>query len=1049
MAKAESPGTQALPGEDDEGGRAPEAEVPTVAAVVVTWNAGPWLEQTLRSLASQDYPSLAVLVVDAGSEDDPASRVTSAMPDAFVRRTPDSGFGAAANEALYTVRNASFLLICHDDVVLDPPALRRMLEEAYRSNAGIVGPKLVDADDPDVLLEVGRSVDRFGVPHTGIEPGELDQAQHDAVRDVFYVSDAAMLVRTDLFHELGGFDPARFPGAEDLDLCWRARLAGARVLVAPEARVAHHEAAGDRRDGAGPDSVAMTRNRIRTVLTLSSARTLLWVVPVGVATSFVEALLLTVTLRRGRVRSALGPWLWNLRRFGHIRRTRREARRDRRVDDRDLRGLQARGTRLRGFVAEHVATDDRVRSIADASRSAVSSATGGVGQWLFALVTVLALVWIIGSRGLLVGGVPAVGTFARWPGVVDLLSTYASGWRYTGMGSSTAAPPGLVAMAGLGTAVFGADGLARTLVVVLAFPIGAFGAYRLTRRITSAAAPAVVAGLAYAINPVPRNAIAAGRLGPLVVFATGPFLVSLALGYAERGGSTPERRRGLTGLLGLGALLAFTTAWYPLAPLLLLGAAGAIVLAAPLVGGFRLGVRMLVASVVGIVVAAVLLVPWSLALFAAGDDRAALGFAFRPALSLADVLRFHSGPAGGGWAAWGFLAAAALVLLLGRGTRLAWATRAWLMALIGWALVWLPARFAPDVSVPAPEAALSLAALGVAVAAGLGVSAFVDDVRRLRFGFGFRQSAVGAAAAGLALAVIGFVADAGDGRWGAPEGDWPDELSFLRSERADGGFRVLWVGDAAVLPLDPFVVDDGTGYTLTRDGPGDARELWRAPADRADRLVGDAVELVAAGRTERLGHLVAPMSVRYVALPSRAGPGAPRQEPAAPLASALANQVDLARLESPPGLALYENTAWIPTPGAVPGADADRVPLRSRNPTSAALRADVGEVAAVRGPPSESAPTGPGLVLWSEAFDADWSASASGDRLRHVEPFGWANGFSAPQRGSVSIQYDGQARRYLLIALHTALVVMLLVVLWWRRRSDRRPRPGRVPKPTP
>ena len=133
------------------------------------------------------------------------------------------------------VEGATFLLFCHDDVVLGPDAVGIMVEEAYRSNAGIVGPKLVDYDHPDILLEVGMAVDHYGVPFSGIEPGEVDQEQHDAVRDVFYVSDAAMLVRADLFHELGGFDPATFPGSDDLDLCWRARLAGARVLVAPDA----------------------------------------------------------------------------------------------------------------------------------------------------------------------------------------------------------------------------------------------------------------------------------------------------------------------------------------------------------------------------------------------------------------------------------------------------------------------------------------------------------------------------------------------------------------------------------------------------------------------------------------------------------------------------------------------------------------------------------------------------------------------------------------------------------------------------------------------
>ena len=1047
MATAESPGTQALPGYGGEGGsRDPRIEIPTVAAVVVTRNPGSWLEQALQSLGSQDYPSVAVLVVDAASEEDPSERIAGALPDAFVRRVPRSGFAAAANEALHTVRNATFLLICHDDVVLDPAAVRLMLGEAFRSNAGIVGPKIVDADDPEVLLEVGRSIDPFGNPHTGIEPGELDQEQHDGVRDVFYVSDTAMLVRTDLFHELGGFDASRFPGAEDLDLCWRARLAGARVLVAPDARVQHHQAAEDRGDGAAPDASTMARNRIRTVLTLSSARTLLWVVPVGVAASFVEALLLTVTLRRGRVRSALGAWWWNLRHFRQIRRARREARRDRQIDDRDLRQLRARGARLRGIVAEHVATDERVRSFADAGRSAVSAATERARQPLFALAAVLALVWVIGSRHLLTGGVPAVGTFARWPGILDTLSTYASGWRYTGLGSSTAAPPGLVAMAGITTTLFGADGLAHTLVVVLAFPVGGYGAYRLTRGIAQSSAPAIVAALAYALNPVPRNAIAAGRLGPLALFALGPFLVSIVLRHAERVRGAEQGRRAVTGLLGLGALLAFTTAWYPLAPLLLFAVAAAIMLAAPLVGGFRLGVRVLVASALGAVVAVLLLVPWSVALLGAGDDPSALGFSFRPRLDLVDVLRFHTGPAGGGWAAWGLVAAAAMALLLGRGPRFTWATRAWIMALIGWALVWLPARFAPDVSVPAPEAALSLAALGVAVAAGLGVSVFVEDVRGR--GFGLREAVALVAAAGFALGVLGFVADAGDGRWGAPDGDWPEALAFLQSERDSGGFRVLWVGDPTVLPLDPFVAGDGTGYTLTRNGPGDARELWRAPSDRADGLVGDAVELASDGRTERLGHLVAPMGVRYVAMPIRAGPGASPQAPPPRLPAALASQLDLARLEAPAGLALYENTAWIPTPGTVRLADTDSVPLGSKNPTGAALRADVGGVTAVRGSPSDSAPAGPGLVLWSEAFDGDWSATVGGKTLRHVKPFGWANGFTASERGSVSINYDGQLRRYGLIALQV-LLVLTFVVVAWRSSGTRRERPPRVRRPNP
>ena len=175
-----------------------------------------------------------MLVLDNGSSDDPTPRIATAMPRAFVRRLDTNvGFAAAANDAMALVEGATFLLFCHDDVVLGPDAVSVMVEEAYRSNAGIVGPKLVDYDHPEVLLEVGMAVDHYGVPFSGIEPGEIDQEQHDAVRDVFFVSDAVMLVRTDLFHELGGFDPATFPGSDDLDLCWRARLAGAACSSRP------------------------------------------------------------------------------------------------------------------------------------------------------------------------------------------------------------------------------------------------------------------------------------------------------------------------------------------------------------------------------------------------------------------------------------------------------------------------------------------------------------------------------------------------------------------------------------------------------------------------------------------------------------------------------------------------------------------------------------------------------------------------------------------------------------------------------------------------
>ena len=123
-----------------------------------------------------------------------------------------------------------------------------MVEAAYRTNAGIVTPKVVAYEDPLVLLHVGQTCDRFGVVRERVELGEIDHGQQDLERDVFVAPGGVTLVRADLFAALRGFDPLITVLGEDLDLCWRAQVAGARIVVAPLAKVAHREtmATGER-----------------------------------------------------------------------------------------------------------------------------------------------------------------------------------------------------------------------------------------------------------------------------------------------------------------------------------------------------------------------------------------------------------------------------------------------------------------------------------------------------------------------------------------------------------------------------------------------------------------------------------------------------------------------------------------------------------------------------------------------------------------------------------------------------------------------------------
>ncbi len=226
-----------------------ESRAPAVVAVVVTTGSGPGLEVAVASLAAQNYEELSLLVVANGESEHVPARVAAVAPRAFVRELEENrGFAAACNEAALMVEGSAFFLFCHDDVRLEPDAVQMMVESAFRTNAGVVSPKFVSYDDPMVLLHVGQTCDRFGVVHERVEPGEIDHGQQDLERDVFVAPGGATLVRSDLFATLRGFDPLITALGEDLDLCWRAQIAGARIVVAPTAKVAHREtiASGER-----------------------------------------------------------------------------------------------------------------------------------------------------------------------------------------------------------------------------------------------------------------------------------------------------------------------------------------------------------------------------------------------------------------------------------------------------------------------------------------------------------------------------------------------------------------------------------------------------------------------------------------------------------------------------------------------------------------------------------------------------------------------------------------------------------------------------------
>ena len=506
---------------------------PPVVAVVVVHDPGSWFDDTLDALARQDYPNVRLLFLVVAQDavaDDPAAgaapsidaRIQQRIPGAFVRTIgANVGFGAAANEVLRLVEGDNgFFLICHDDVAPEPDALRLMVEELYRSNAGAVGPKLVDWDDPSVLQAVGLGLDRFGEIDPVIEPGEVDQEQHDGVRDVFVLPSAYLLVRADLFRELGGFDPAIDFYGEDTELCWRIHHSGARVVVVPSARVRHLGQLRQRR----PDlrhGLMRARHRMRSVATLTGASRL-------PARSIEMVLLTLVELVVGLFTARFGQ-AWNSFRgvLGLVPRTpallarRREVKPIRRVPEREVYSLQERGSaRLNGYLrsretATYVGSGVQVRRWRQ-------SATAPVVAWIAVIVGL-----IVGARSFFDGGLPPVGEFLAFPeSPRQLLDTFLSGWNPNGAGATSPNPTGWATLSGLSVFTLFHMGLLQTLFVLGLLLVGSAGVWRLSAVFTSTRAR-IAALLVYSLSPIVSGAMSGGRLTVIVVYAATPWLLHL------------------------------------------------------------------------------------------------------------------------------------------------------------------------------------------------------------------------------------------------------------------------------------------------------------------------------------------------------------------------------------------------------------------------------------------------------------------------------------------------------------------------------------------
>ncbi|HEX4821811.1 MAG TPA: glycosyltransferase family 2 protein [Acidimicrobiales bacterium] len=1038
----DSPAPGAPGADDGEEPPVPTAP-PSVVAVVVTHNPGPWLPEALASLRDQEYPSVSVLVVDAHSDQDPTRAIASVLPAAYVRRLDTNpGFAGAANEVFQVVEGASFYLFCHDDVALAPDAVRALVEEAFRSNAGIVAPKVVRWDDTARLVSVGQSADKTGVLSPIVEPGEIDQEQHDAVSDVFCAPGGCTLVRADLFGVLHGYDAGIDAFGEDLDLSWRAQVAGARVIVAPSAVVRHLESSeDDRRIEDRRERAA--RHRIRTMLTCYGRWHRLRVVPQALALTIVEIVYALLAGRREVAGDLVAAWRWNFAHRGEIRANRAALDEVRQLPDSEVRRLQVRGSaRVTAFVRGQVGGEDRLQAVTSAAGDLAGSLRTGamrvaVGVWLG--VTLVAL---FGSRQLVFGKLPAFADFANFPsGPFTFFTKWFSGWRNAGLGSESPAPTAFALLGGLGMVFLGAMSFLRRVLFLAALPAGLIGAWRLAPELRSRTAR-LVGLLAYFAIPLPYNAIARGRWGGLVLWAAAPWIVRALLRVSDIEPFTLRRMSLRRATLTFGLGLALLVALVPFSAGVVVVTAAGLALGALLTGRARAVGRVLGAAVGAAVVATVLQFPWSVDLLLPTREWSAIAGVKSESkpLGIGALMSFHTGPLGAGALGFAILVVAALPLVIGHGWRFTWATRAWVLALTCWTAAWIGQQSWFAYSLGPPEALLAPAAAALALSAALGVVAFDMDLPGFRFGV--RQVAPVLAGLALLLAVLPILGASFDGRWDSPDESFEPVLTFLHTDVATAGpFRTVWIGDPDVLPLAGWRLDDGVAYATSDHGFPTIEDQWAGSSHGPTQLLADALHKAERRETSRLGRLLAPMGIRYLVLQSESAPGSGDVRPLpTDIERALAEQLDLQEVLADPTLHVYRNVVSAPIRAELqgPAVDASALPSYFDAAGSVSLAGSPPVLTDHSGYSSAKGPvTSDSTIHVANEASSRWSLSVNGHNVARTTSFGWANAFHVSEAGNATLRFNTPITRYGLLLVQLALWVLLMRMLWRGRRADR------------
>ncbi len=1025
-----------------------------VTAVLVAFDAARWLPATLAALAHLSTRPTRLIAIDNGSSDTTRALLDRAndhgVLDAVYPGSATQGFGAAVKSALRQDRTARaeqtdagqravhadqfhWLWLLHDDAEPAPDALYQLLSHVTTDRQiDITGPKLLlpkRRHGGQPLAEIGVSISGTGRRELQLDSGEIDQGQRDVPQARLAVSTCGMLVRTAVWQDLDGLDPALPVFRDGVEFGWRAHLNGYRVVTTPAAEMTHRQVG---RGGLRPHGLTGRRpgkvDRLLGMVVVAGHAPgkmlpLVWLRLVwSCVLHAVGYLLGKVPGRALDEVLALAAFVAHPGRIADLR-TRTAA-----IDPSPGTEEVVVSLRPPSWSSLRVASDaiggalsERYQSVAgDADAASLDELTGdefsSVAEdrpryiWLSPVVVTLVLTVVaslVAARGLF--GTGSLSAPMLLPAPDTLGALWASVWEPIPGAPGQSSPPWLALVALGSTVLAGQPDWLVTGLICGVVPLTLLSAYPIVRRSVNDRRIRLWVALTYALLPVLLGGTNQGRLSLSVVAIFLPLLAGAARTIVLRRVRTPEAWRGGWGAgLALVVLVAFEPPMIIFAALL--GLVGLVVLRRTprKMGrvGLALGLPVLV------------LLPWLPSLIAA-PGRIFVGpdAALDPAGAAPSVWGLMLGRGLGPglpplWIGGVVIGVVWLVALvgLGRRPRRRMVLAAWTTALVALTLAVIVTRLVVSVPPVATEVRPSAGAYlligfgALLLAGGVGVDGLAGQMKQRSFSWLQPATVV----AGVLVAAVS-VGGAAWWVWAGAQG--PVERSRLNAvppyvlNAMDTGTR------PRVLAVD--LTGDAAHYAVLAD-----RQIRLGDADRGFTFGGSAlarstaddlvVRLVAGTADSDISTQLTALGIGYVWVLG-------------------AGDDERSRIDNTPGL------------GTASGNELGTV-WQLQPPVARTTVADPTGLIPVSQLPVTVPPGSPDRQLrLGEAQDPRWRAEVDGRRLTPVDG-GWQQAWALPAEGGVlSVTLPSYAHWFLITQGLVLLVAAVLAAPGVRRPELRDP----------